>query len=218
MAILTYTGVGGNTNPMVNLADGEALTGAYAEYVVKEMVNVGSSSGGRRSSITEFGVYHTSQENCDITAGEIAQLITDMSQGEAISFYKKLGTYVKSSDTNNSPITRGSTKYGVITWTSGMLEGETGSVQNSLNGQLYVPFVDVDTFGSNLSRFNALISGGHVARARLNNSGSGFEVGIARARLGVQIKDFNSRQAKSLGKSDTAAGIADGVLEDRPLA
>lgn len=218
MAILNFPGIAGNSVPMTNAASGASMTGAYAEYALKITVDVGQVNGGRKSSISTFGVYHTSQENCDIFAGRVQQIITDMSKGAAVSMYKKMGSFAQGQGVGNSPIQYGETKYGVITWTNGLLNGETGvAPKDTINGQIYIPFVDVDTMAAQLSTLNELISEGHLARARFNTDASGFEVGVARARLGVNIKDFNSVAAKVLGRADTAAGIEDGVLEDRAL-
>lgn len=218
MAILNFPGIAGASVPMVNTQDGSNLTGAYAEYAIKITVDVGQVNGGRKSSISTFGVYHTSQENCDIFAGRVYQIITDMSKGAAVSMYKKMGSFAAGAGVGNSPIQYGETKYGVITWTNGLLNGETGTPpRDTINGQLYIPFVDVDTMSAQLQALNELIAEGHLARARFNSNASGYEVGIARARLGVSIKDFNATAPKSLGRADTAVGIADGVLEDRAL-
>lgn len=222
MAVLNFPKVANNSVPMIDLSTGEAVSAshaAYAEYVVKETVDVGSASGGRRSSISQFGICAASQEACDVAGGQIAQLISDASFGGPVSLYKKLGTFLQGSGQGNVPIARGATKYAVITWTNGLLDGETGTepVEN-VQGQIYLPFVDVDRLNSALPGITSAITGGQLARARVNQAGDGFEVGISRARLGVKLNDYNSIKGKVLTREDTTAGITDGVLEDRLIA
>lgn len=223
MAILDFPKIANNEVPMIDASTGSAVTSAqsaYAEYTVKEVVDVGIANGGRKGAISSFGVVGTSQDDCDDKAGDIAQLITDCSFGACVALYKKMGIYMKSStNIGNQPIQRGSSKYAVITWTNGLLEGETGTrPQTTINGQVYLPFVDVDRMAASLASFNTYILEGSFARARANEAGNGFVVGISRARLGVKINDYNSLQAKQLTRADSAAGIADGVLDDRSLS
>lgn len=219
MAVLNYSKIANNNVPMINVATGEAVgasQAAYAEYVVKEVCDVGVANGGRKGSISQFGIVAANQDACDLAGGEIAQLISDASFGQPVSLYKKMGTFLQGSGQGNQPIARGATKYAVITWTNGLLDGETGTEpQEVINGQIYLPFVDVDRLSKALGGITTAITSGKLARARVNQAGNGFEVGISRARLGVKLNDYNSVKQKVLTREDTTAGISDGVLEDR---
>lgn len=219
MAVLNFPKIAGNTVPMVNAATGAASTSAYAEYVVKEVVEVGIRNGGRRGAISQFGVVAATQDECDTLGGEIAQIISDCSLGGPVSLYKKMGTYVKSTtDIGNSPIQQGNSKYAILTWTNGLLEGETGTpAQTIINGQVYVPYCDITRLSAFATAIDSYVGDGKLARARVNQAGNGFEVGISRGVLGIKLNDYNSLQRKELTRTDSLAGITDGVLADRAL-
>lgn len=219
MSIQMFPGVAGHGQEAVNAADGSSIA-AYAEYILKIAVNVGSTTGSRKTTMLDFGVTGTSQDNCDLIAGNVAQAIVDASKGYIVAFLKKLGKF-RIDEGANTSVPQGTSQYGVITWTNGNVEGSSVQpaiqVDETMNGQIYIPFVDVDTMaGTALSAITALIRNGTLARARFaNDDRDSFVVGKSHDRLGVSIKDFGTTTYGVLASNDESAGISDSVLRDR---
>lgn len=189
---------------------------AYAEYVVKLTVRTGNTAGERRSAIFEFGTIGANQDACDLQAGTIAQAIEDVSKGYVTSFMKKMGKFRQ--DDNGTPINVGVTQYGVITWTNGLIAGESGEGPDTeMKGQIYVPFVDVDTMAEYLSDITQnQINGGQLARAKFaDENRNSFMIARSRRRSAVKILDYSASSYGNLDSNDTSAGISDGVLRDR---
>lgn len=224
MSIQFFPGVAGHGQEAVSASDGSTIA-AYAEYIIKIAVNIGSAGstgGSRKTAMLEFGCTGTDQDNCDLNAGDIAQAIADASKGYVVAFLKKLGKYrIDEVQAAGNTIPNGVTQYGVLTWTNGNVEGSSVQpalqVDENLNGQIYIPFVDVDTMaGSALAALTTLIRSGKLARARFaDETRDSFVVGVSHDRLGVSIKDFGTSSYGILASNDTAAGIADSVLRDR---
>lgn len=223
MSIQMFPGVGGANKgqPAKDAATGADIA-AYAEYILKIAVNVGSVTGSRKTAMLEFGVTGTSQDNCDSNAGDVAQAIVDASKGYIVAFMKKLGKFrIDEGNSASNTVPVGTSQYGVLTWTNGNVEGSSilpvQSVDETMNGQLYIPYVDVDTMaGSALTNLTALIRSNSLARARFaDDKRDSFVVGVSHDRLGVAIKDFGTTTYGTLASNDESAGISDGVLRDR---
>lgn len=219
MSIQMFPGVAGHGQPAVDAADGSSII-AYAEYILKIAVNIGSTTGSRKTTMLDFGVTGTSQDNCDLIAGQVAQAVVDASKGYIVAFLKKLGKF-RIDEGNITSVPQGTSQYGVITWTNSNVEGSAVqpvlNVSETVNGQIYIPFVDVDTMaGSALTALTTLIRNGTLARARFaNDDRDSFIIGKSHDRLGVSIKDFGTTTYGVLSSNDEAAGIADSVLRDR---
>lgn len=194
---------------------GASAATAYAEYVLKITVRTGTAVGARRSAVVEFGCIGASQDACDLQAGDIAQSIIDVSKGFITSFVKKMGKYRE--DNTGTPIPVGASQYGVITWTNGNLEGTqaVGTPDIEMKGQVYLPFVDVDTMAEHLSDFQTLINNATFARAKFENEDRNSLI-IARSknRSAVKILDYSASAYGPLSSNDQSAGIGDGVLRD----
>lgn len=224
MSIQMFPGIAGHGQSATSASDGSTVA-AYAEYILKIAVNIGSAGstgGSRKTAMLEFGATGTDQDNCDLNAGEIAQAIANASKGYIVAFLKKMGKFrIDEVQAAGNTIPNGVVQYGVLTWTNGNVEGSSVQpaiqVDETVNGQMYIPFVDVDTMaGSALTALTTLIRNGKLARARFaNEDRDSFVVGISHDRLGVTIKDFGTSSYGILASNDTAAGIADSVLRDR---
>lgn len=217
MSIQLYPKIGGSNGgrSAVSAETGAAITSAYAEYALKITVRTGTAQGARRSSIVEFGCQGSDQDACDLQAGLIAQAIENASKGYITSFVKKMGKFRQDDDGTAIPI--GTSQYGVITWTNGILEGQQGpNVFDEMKGQIYIPFVDVDTMaGTALTTITNLITTNKLARAKFqNDSRNSFTIATSQNRSAVKILDYRASSYGTLSSNDNSAGISDGVLRD----
>lgn len=217
MSIQFFPRIGGNSSgrSAIWAESGQTAATAYAEYAIKLTVRTGNTSGERRSAVLEFGVVGESQDACDLQAGNIAQIIENTSKGYVTSFVKKMGKFRQ--DDNGTPINVGVTQYGVLTWTNGLIAGETGQGPNiEMKGQIYIPFVDVDTMANNLADFNQVINNAGLARAKFtDDTRSSYTIARSRRRSAVKILDYSASSYGDLTSNDVSAGITDGVLRDR---
>lgn len=219
MSIQMFPMIGGaNKGMSAKWAEsGASATTAYAEYALKITVRTGTAQGARRSALVEWGCLGSSQDDCDLQAGLIAQTIENCSKGFVTSFVKKMGKYRQDDDGTAIPI--GTSQYGVITWTNGNLEGSGGNVANpnlEMKGQVYIPFVDVDTMaGEALTNITSLISNSSFARAKFENeTRNSLLIARSKNRSAVKILDYRVSSYGTLSSNDTSAGISDGVLRD----
>lgn len=216
MSIQTFPLVGGvgKGMPAKWAESGATASTAYAEYALKITVRTGTAAGARRSAVVEWGCIGSSQDDCDLQAGLIAQAIENASKGYVTSFVKKLGKYRQDDDGTAIPV--GTSQYGVLTWTNGYLEGQTpsGAAPNTeMKGQIFVPFVDVDTMAGQLADLTSLIQNSTFARAKFeNDSRESLLIARSKNRSAVKILDYSASSYGTLNSNDTSAGIGDGVL------
>ena len=194
---------------------GEVANTAYAEYALKITVRTGNVQGARRSSVLEFGCVGASQDACDLQAGYIANILAYASKGYITSFVKKMGKYRDDEVGTSLPL--GASQYGVVTWTNGLLEGETGEGPDTeMKGQIFIPFVDVDTMAGNvLGDLTTEIQNATFARAKFENDDrNSLVIARSRRRSAVKILDYRASSYGQLTSNDTTFGIGDGVLGD----
>lgn len=215
MSIQMFPLIGGTGKGMTAkwAESGAAATTAYAEYALKVTVRVGTLAGARRSALLDFGCIGADQDACDLKAGTIANAIVNCSKGFVTSFVKKLGKY--RNDNEGTAILAGTSQYGVITWTNGNLESDANpvAVDEEMTGQIYIPFVGVDTMAESLADLTTMIQNGDFARAKFENDDrNSLLIARSHRRKGVTIKDFSGTTYGILNSNDVSDGISDGVL------
>lgn len=218
MSIQLFPKVGGATGgrPAYLAEDGSEYTGAYAEYQVKVTVRTGTITGARRSSISEFGVKAANQDACDLAAGNVMQIIDNLSSGYVTQFWKKLGAFRQ--DDDGSAIGVGSSSYVVKTWTNSITEQNPSgnAAETEMSGQLYIPFCSEDVYISGKASLNALITGGTLCRARFkDDTRDSFLIATSQNIKTTKLLEYTTATYGTLTSNDTSAGISDGVLRDR---
>ena len=211
MSLCFFPGIEASNIPCFKASDGEAFTGAYAEYELKLGVLVGGSAGRVRVGKVRFGVAEADQSLCDNAAAEIAEEFREASEGEIMGLTKFLGKY--RNDRLPGSIEAGQALYGVIYTTNGKtsVSDMTPEPQKLLKQQVFIPF-------TTLSKFSALVD--KLKAKNITLAGSRFtddnkasmSIGKVENVNGTKTLDVNTVKTFGLVDIDNVDGPSDGII------